>query len=75
MTTVTVRARRFASEFTTTDPAVTRLIRSTVPATCREWLAESRTWLVFATRVPKLLAALQTAGIEVVNDRDAGVQR
>lgn len=70
--TVTVRNREFASEFATEDPAVNGLIRRTVPAVGREWLHESRTWLIYSSRVPTLLAALQAAEIDVVDTTSEG---
>lgn len=70
--TVSVRTREFASEFSSDDSAVTRLIKRTVPPAGREFLPESRSWLIYSSRVPGLLAALDAAGIEVVDAATGG---
>lgn len=69
---VTIRRREFASEFTSTSPTVTALIKRVVTSTGREWVPTSGSWLIYSTRVPRLMTALQDAGVEIVDSTEGG---
>lgn len=62
----TVHHGRFSSRITSPSPQVSNLIRSVVPSSAREYSAHDGVWVVYASRVPALIAALRAAGVEVV---------
>lgn len=62
---VTIRPGRFAARVASPSKAVTDAIKAAVPPAGREYDAAAREWIIFSSKVPRLVAALRAAGVEV----------
>ena len=62
---VLIRHRRFASTVSTSTPEVDALLRRLVPAASRERDPESGRWLIYASRVQRLVDELRAHGVHV----------
>lgn len=70
--TITVRRSSVSARLASPNSTVTSLIRRTVPSTARESDVSSKEWVIFASKVEKLIAALRSADHDVVVETPTG---
>lgn len=65
---VRVEHLRLSSQFRLPDRLATETLKAVAPVRAREYDEAARRWVVFASAVPAVLAALRQAGYEVAED-------